>query len=276
MDRPRPWRAFTRRFWLHLDGVLSQIFGATACHPPMEINYIVLIFNAAMCILFIPLALVGSIVCTVTELFLSPANHSKITNQKLHIARKCGDCTEFTLLSNNVCLMPEALSRINNLPNTLERATAIGKQLITDGAKELENDIELELPANIDVICLQEVFNESAWNILNRLLNNRFGHIIFDSQRTWISPSHFTMMNSGLYIASKYPIIRSEFYPYSDGYLEDKLCCKGLLLVELELGGDESIILGNTHLQAPTGNTVKGKLYYSLEFNYIIQFTFMF
>ena len=40
-------------------------------------------------------------------------------------------------------------------------------------------------------------------------------------------------------------------------YLEDGLSCKGLLLAEIDVGG-ESLIVGNTHLQAPTGNRIKG------------------
>jgi hypothetical protein len=40
--------------------------------------------------------------------------------------------------------------------------------------------------------------------------------------------------------------------------LEDKLCNKGVLFAELDVGSAESIIVGTTHLQAPTGNNLKG------------------
>ena len=53
-------------------------------------------------------------------------------------------------------------------------------------------------------------------------------------------------------------MIRSKFYSFKFGYLEDKLCNKGVLFAELDVGSAESIIVGTTHLQAPTGNNLKG------------------
>ena len=136
------------------------------------------------------------------------------------------------------------------------RAEGIGQKLINRKGFSISEQIELELPKNVDVICLQEVFNEHAWKVLNKYLSKEFCHILYDAQKFWISPLHFTVENSGLYLASKYPIIQSKFYPYKDLYLEDGLCCKGLLLAEIDVGG-ESLIVGNTHLQAPTGNRIK-------------------
>ena len=60
-------------------------------------------------------------------------------------------------------------------------------------------------------------------------------------------------VNSGLYIASKLPILRAHFEPFKNAYLEDGLCNKGLLLAEIKLSETKSAIVANTHMQAPTG-----------------------
>ena len=40
-----------------------------------------------------------------------------------------------------------------------------------------------ELPSNMDVICLQEMFNEEAWEIMNsKLANAGFNYFLFDPQ----------------------------------------------------------------------------------------------
>ena len=57
--------------------------------------------------------------------------------------------------------------------------------------------ISTPLSADIDIICLQEVFNESAWAILNSHLIRYFPHVLFDAQKFWLSLSHFTVCNSG-------------------------------------------------------------------------------
>ena len=44
---------------------------------------------------------------------------------KVLLKRKTKTITVFT---NNTCLMPEGLSRVNNLPFTTDRATLIGKK----------------------------------------------------------------------------------------------------------------------------------------------------
>ena len=251
----------TQRFWAHLDGLLSEIFGYTACNPPLPMNVPKMIFHAVLLLAFLPLALVGLILCTIVTLIF-PQKFSRISG--FSTPKKLGNGTEFTVLTGNVCLMPECLSRVNNLPNTLTRAEGIARRLAAPGVRELKNDIETELPEP-DVICLQEVFNEPAWTILNNTLKSKFENILFDAHQVWLSPMHFTACNSGLWIASKYEILRSEFYPYHDAYLEDALCCKGLLLVELDLGNDESIILGNTHLQAPTADHIKCKYHEEID-----------
>jgi len=251
MSRNRPWLPFTQIFYKSLDIVFSELTGQ-ACTPKVPFNATRFCVHLILMILSIPILSLGVIIATFCDVFLNFKNHSSLKTSAPPAQMK----NELTILSNNTCLMPEALARVNNLPFAVKRAEGIGKKLTNREGFSTSEQIELELPKNVDVICLQEVFNEHAWKILNKYLSKEFCHILYDAQKFWISPLHFTIENSGLYLASKYPIIQSRFYPYKDMYLEDGLSCKGLLLAEIDVGG-ESLIVGNTHLQAPTGNRIK-------------------
>ncbi|CAG5113054.1 Oidioi.mRNA.OKI2018_I69.chr2.g7203.t2.cds [Oikopleura dioica] len=162
-----------------------------------------------------------------------------------------------SVFTNNTCLMPEGLSRVNNLPYTLERATQIGDILLNPSGKRHDEIINEDIPDDLDVICLQEVFNEDAWKILNDKLRSKYPYILFDAHRVRVTNFKFSMVNSGLYIASKYPIVQSKFYPFKNSYAEDALSGKGLLCAEIRIGEKTSIIIANTHMQAPTASFVK-------------------
>ena len=102
------------------------------------------------------------------------------------------------------------------------------------------------------------MYAETSWPIMNKILKEKYHMIIFDPHEVAVSTTRFTIINSGLYIASKYAIIRSKFYSYKNVYSRTKLACKGVLFAELQIGDNESIIVGNTHLQEPIGDFIKG------------------
>merc|ERR1712227_1171963 len=97
---------------------------------------------------------------------------------------------------------------------------------------------------HVDIICLQEVFDESSWEILNDTLKPFYPYILYDPFKMFLRWNHFCVINSGLYIASKYPIIRSEFFTFSDAYFEDAACSRGLLIAEIDIQNNRSIIVG--------------------------------
>ena len=97
---------------------------------------------------------------------------------------------------------------------------------------------------NYSIICLQEVFDESSWEILNDTLRPLYPYILYDPFKMFLRWNHFCVINSGLYIASKYPIIRSEFFTFSDAYFEDAACSRGLLIAEIDIQNNKSIIVG--------------------------------
>ena len=112
-------------------------------------------------------------------------NHNRIVMDELKA--KVSFQGKLTVFTNNTCLMPEGLARINNLPFVLERAKKIGSFLSTEYFSDSKDYLVTELPSDIDVICLQEVFNEEAWTVLNeKLAQAGFNYFVFDAQEHFI------------------------------------------------------------------------------------------
>lgn len=65
------------------------------------------------------------------------------------------------------------------------------------------------------------------------------------------SPSFFStfLLDGGLAILSKHPIVSSKFYPYTFGIFSDGTCQKGVLYSKIILG-NKHLHLFNTHTQA--------------------------
>ncbi len=93
-----------------------------------------------------------------------------------------------------------------------------------------------------DIILLQECFMVQIQTLKN----------LFPTY--WISKGFLSgpkLLNSGLVILSKYPIVQVQFYPFenSNPYTSDYLCEKGILVARVYIGG-EYLYVVNTHLQA--------------------------
>lgn len=93
-----------------------------------------------------------------------------------------------------------------------------------------------------DIILLQECFMVQIQTLKN----------LFPTH--WISKGFLSgpkLLNSGLVILSKYPIVQVQFYPFenSNPYTSDYLCEKGILVATVYVGGKYLYVV-NTHLQA--------------------------
>ncbi|XP_026577665.1 sphingomyelin phosphodiesterase 5 [Pseudonaja textilis] len=111
-------------------------------------------------------------------------------------------------------------------------------------------------PPNLDLLCLQEVFDLRASAHLRHFLAPQFEHIIHDVGTYGLQGcSAPKLLNSGLFLASRYPLLAVEFHCYPNATGEDALCAKGLLCVQVQLGACQGgrVIgyLNCTHLQAP-------------------------
>lgn len=171
----------------------------------------------------------------------------------------------YTVCSANVCLLPELLSRINNLPNTEKRAIQIGERIVVDhfffqnsmdtiisvprklrrnshghkhkdgGYYNLEpgHNILTHFP-KLDFLCLQETWDRHYSHKLMNELHKVFPWIIYDVGRTNLFTNRF-FLNSGLMIASKYEILDADFKPYTDSVSQCNFSCKGLLMVKVNI-----------------------------------------
>ena len=101
-----------------------------------------------MAALFFPCALIGVFVCFIQEIFFTTKFYSSIVDEKSSNTGKSEDFKnfEFTLLTNNTCLMPEFLSRKNNQPFAIKRAGRIAQSLITKPEKAPTQNIDVNLP----------------------------------------------------------------------------------------------------------------------------------
>uniref|UniRef100_A0A8C6T0S2 sphingomyelin phosphodiesterase n=1 Tax=Neogobius melanostomus TaxID=47308 RepID=A0A8C6T0S2_9GOBI len=117
-------------------------------------------------------------------------------------------------------------------------------------------------PANVDVICLEEVFDKRAAQKLIDVLKPVFGHILYDVGVYACQPpctcSTFKFFNSGLFVASRFPVLQAQYHFFPNSLGEDALAAKGLLATKLLIGKNENQqnvvgFFNCTHLHAPEG-----------------------
>ncbi|XP_054512458.1 sphingomyelin phosphodiesterase 5 [Pan troglodytes] len=178
----------------------------------------------------------------------------------------------FVFLTANLCLLPDGQARFGNLPHSQRPAEAIGAALLggarpalyraTDCSqpwpRALRGTLVASLPVGLDFVCLQEVFDlRRARRLVNRLAPN-LGPLLYDVGTLGLQPGrHLKLLDSGLLLASRYPLLRATFrcFPHARG--EDALASKGLPSAQARLGSlDGRRIVGFlhcTHLQVLAG-----------------------
>ncbi|KAG7318033.1 hypothetical protein KOW79_019068 [Hemibagrus wyckioides] len=120
-------------------------------------------------------------------------------------------------------------------------------------------EVSALFPANVDILCLQEVFDKRAAAKLAEVLSPLFGHILYDvGVYACSSGSGFKFFNSGLLVASRYPVMEAQYRCFPNGRGEDALAAKGLLSLKVQTGlekGEKKLVgfVNCTHLHAPGG-----------------------
>ncbi|KAM3873634.1 sphingomyelin phosphodiesterase 5 [Diretmus argenteus] len=117
-------------------------------------------------------------------------------------------------------------------------------------------------PANVDILCLEEVFDKRAAQKLTNVLKPIFGHILYDIGVYACQPpcrcSSFKFFNSGLFLASRFPVLEAQYHCFPNSRGEDALAAKGLLSAKVLIGQNQKQknVVGYfncTHLHAPEG-----------------------
>ncbi|KAI5617230.1 sphingomyelin phosphodiesterase 3, partial [Silurus asotus] len=129
------------------------------------------------------------------------------------------------------------------------------------GDDGFDHEISAFFPANLDFLCLQEVFDRRASERLCCQLHRYFPYVLSDVGRYgWKGCcSRFKFLNSGLVLASRYPILDAHYECYPNGRSEDALASKGVLYAKVQVGTShqEQRIVGYiacTHLHAIEGD----------------------
>uniref|UniRef100_F1RSL3 sphingomyelin phosphodiesterase n=1 Tax=Sus scrofa TaxID=9823 RepID=F1RSL3_PIG len=177
----------------------------------------------------------------------------------------------FGFLSANLCLLPDGLARFSNLQHSQRRAEAVGAVLLAGLRRSRSGTTDCgppeqgmpcgvligAMPASLDFVCLQEMFDLRAERRLVSLLAPKLGPVLYDVGTFGLQPGlHLKLLGSGLLLASRYPLLRATFrcFPYASH--EDALASKGLLSAQAQVGIlDGRRIVGFlhcTHLQAPS------------------------
>ncbi|KAM9816438.1 sphingomyelin phosphodiesterase 3 [Syngnathus typhle] len=129
------------------------------------------------------------------------------------------------------------------------------------GDETFDHDISAFFPANLDFLALQEVFDHSSTTRLRQQLHRYFPYVLSDVGRYgWKGCcSRFKFLNSGLLLASRYPILDARYECYPNGRGEDALAAKGALFAKVHVGTShqEQRVVGYltcTHLHAIEGD----------------------
>lgn len=103
------------------------------------------------------------------------------------------------------------------------------------GDENFDHEISAFFPANLDFLALQEVFDHGATTRLRRQLHRYFPYMLSDVGRyAWKGCcSRFKFLNSGLMLASRYPILDARYECYPNGRGEDALAAKGALFAKV-------------------------------------------
>nr|XP_040020473.1 sphingomyelin phosphodiesterase 5 [Gasterosteus aculeatus aculeatus]XP_040020474.1 sphingomyelin phosphodiesterase 5 [Gasterosteus aculeatus aculeatus] len=140
------------------------------------------------------------------------------------------------------------------------------RALLSQGLRQ-QDDVPWEVsslfPANVDILCLEEVFDKRAAQKLTQALRPVYGHILYDVGVYACQPpcrcSSFKFFNSGLLLASRFPVLDAQYQCFPNSRGEDALAAKGLLSVKVLIGQNQKQkkVVGYfncTHLHAPEGD----------------------
>ena len=188
---------------------------------------------------------------------------TRLTKDELNAANKT-----FEILSINVCLLPDALSRENNLFQTDTRLKSIGNLLnktepnthclsssLTDYYAKLPlistrnrvsnqnenyaNKLNVQIVdnffenTNVDFLCMQEVWTIDYANKLKRLLHKKYPFIVYDAGEKNFGSNKYMGFESGLLTASAYPFLAVDFKQYTNKCGLCQFTSKGLLMTKV-------------------------------------------
>lgn len=114
------------------------------------------------------------------------------------------------------------------------------RALLSQGLRQQDSvpwEVSSLFSANVDMLCLEEVFDKRAAKKLRQTLKPVFRHILYDVGVYACQPpcgcTHFKFFNSGLFLASRFPVLEAQYHFFPNSRGEDALAAKGLLATKV-------------------------------------------
>ena len=162
----------------------------------------------------------------------------------------------------------EALGKFNNASLVYRRIQTIAAAILSQDQRHLtnmehSNDVNVKISkaetvlANfprMDFICLQEVFDRIHALALISMLRQDYKHFTFDIGDSSIKSNYF-LLNSGLMIASRFPILSVRFHPFTwKNSFWQRCISYGVVICKVDLGFGKIGIIANLHTMAYENN----------------------
>lgn len=176
------------------------------------------------------------------------------TDRQTHpVAHRADSADEYVTVSKSSCDVvfvpcddtaeshsPSLNSNQNSNQQSPRSHRSAPRALLAQGLLQQDSvpwEVSSLFPADVDILCLEEVFDKRAAKKLIRELKPVFGHILYDVGVYACQPpcccSSFKFFNSGLFLASRFPILEAKYHCFPNSRGEDALAAKGLLATKV-------------------------------------------
>ena len=186
------------------------------------------------------------VICTLckSKPYSSVEIHGK--HDSKNVSGDGAEVTKFSFATMNVLLGQEAIGKFNNCSLVYRRIKRIAEEIRFQDKEHLNNlEKTLDISKNesvllnfprMDFLCFQEVFDRVHALALISLLRRHYSYFIYDISDNSFRTNHF-LLNSGLLIASKYPVLKTHFHPFTwKTSLWQQCIAYGVVVCKLDLG----------------------------------------
>ena len=214
-------------------------------------------------LVLLPFAIFGFALWILVNSFCDSKRYSSVEILSKEISEQKGE-GKYSFATMNILLGQDAIGKFNNCSLVYNRIPRIAAEIRNQEKYFMENlsnpnkkltksESVVSTFPRMDFICFQEVFDRIHSLALISMLRKHYRHFIFDIGDNSLGTNCF-LLNSGLMIASKYPIIEVKFHPFSwKNFIWQKGISYGVVTCKLDLGNGNVGLLSNLHTMAYEG-----------------------
>ena len=214
-------------------------------------------------LVLLPFAIFGFVLWILVNIFCDSKRYSSVEILSKENSEQRGE-EKYSFATMNILLGQDAIGKFNNCSLVYNRIPRIAAEIRNQEKYFMENlsnpnkkltksESVVSTFPRMDFICFQEVFDRIHSLALISMLRKHYRHFIFDIGDNSLGTNCF-LLNSGLMIASKYPIIEVKFHPFSwKNSIWQKGISYGVVTCKLDLGNGNVGLLSNLHTMAYEG-----------------------